>query len=112
MSRSSVRDSSTLRITPAMPPAPASSRLSISSCRTIWLRLAPIAVRIAISRRRDAARASSRLATLAQAISSTRPTSHWRTIRGDANELRRPDWPRAAGTSEKVCLRNDSRLSG
>ena len=47
----------------------------------------PIAARIAISRRRPVARTSSRLATLAQAISSTRLTapastiSDWRALR-------------------------------
>jgi len=38
-------------------------------------RPAPIAARIAISRWRSAARASSRLATFAQAMSSTSPTA-------------------------------------
>ena len=49
----------------------ASSALSTSSCRTTRRRDAPIASRTAISRPRALARASSRLARLAQAISST-----------------------------------------
>ncbi len=53
----------------------------MSSWRIRWPRLAPIAVRIAISRWRPAARASSRLATLAQAIRSTKPTAPTRISR-------------------------------
>ena len=49
----------------------ASSRLSISSCRTMRQRVAPSDTRTDISRARFAARANSRLATLAHAISST-----------------------------------------
>ena len=48
---------------------------SVSSWRTIRKRLAPSATRTASSRRRASPRASSRLATLAHAISSTRPTA-------------------------------------
>ncbi len=60
---------------PSTPPASASSRLSVSSWRTSRSRLAPSAVRTAISFERAAARASNRLATLAQAMSSTNPTA-------------------------------------
>ena len=49
--------------------------LSISSCRISWARLAPIDSRTAISWRRVVASASSRLATLAQAMSSTSATT-------------------------------------
>lgn len=42
--------------------------LSVSSCRSIWPRAAPSAVRIDISRDRLDARASIRFATLKQAI--------------------------------------------
>ena len=58
-------------------PAPSrlSSRLSVSSCRTSLERPAPSAVRMAISDPRAAARARSRLATFAHAISSTKPTA-------------------------------------
>ena len=58
-------------ITPSAPPTPASSRLSVISCRIMRSRPAPIAVRTASSRRRPSARASSRFARFAQAISST-----------------------------------------
>ncbi len=60
---------------PAAPPTAESNTLSVSSCRASRQRPAPIAVRIAISRCRAVARASSRLARLAQAISSTKPTA-------------------------------------
>ena len=49
--------------------------LSTSNCRTMRQRLAPIAVRIDVSRVRRTARASSRFATLAQAIKSTKQTA-------------------------------------
>ena len=59
------------------PPIEASTRLSVRNCRTSRPRLAPNARRTAISRRRPEARASSRLATLAQATSNTMPaTAH------------------------------------
>ena len=60
--------------TPAAPAQSASTRLSASNPRTIRRRVAPSAARMAISRSRSAARASSRLATFAQAISSRKPT--------------------------------------
>ena len=60
---------------PTAPPAALSTRLSTSSCRTILVRLAPSAVRIAISRRLSRTRASSRLPMLPQAISSTSATA-------------------------------------
>ena len=62
---------------PSRPRAPASesSTLSVSSCRMMRPRPAPMAARIAISRRRPTARASSRFATFAQAISSTKLTA-------------------------------------
>ena len=49
--------------------------LSTSSCRTMRQRDAPSEMRTDISRARLAERASSRLATLAQAISSTKATA-------------------------------------
>ena len=52
-----------------------STTLSVSSWRTIRARPAPIAARTEISRLRAVARASSRLATLAQAMSSTKVTA-------------------------------------
>ena len=61
--------------TPTAPAASASSVLSVSSWRTSRPRPAPRARRTASSRRRAVARASRRLAALAQAISSTRATA-------------------------------------
>jgi hypothetical protein len=49
--------------------------LSMRSCRTTRQRDAPSAMRTAISRERCAERASSRFATFAQAMSSTKPTA-------------------------------------
>ena len=60
---------------PKIPPARPSSVFSVRSWRTSRARPAPIAVRSAISRRRDADRDSSRFATFAEAISSTKPTA-------------------------------------
>ena len=57
---------------PRMPPASESSTLSVSNCRMIRPRPAPMAVRIAISRLRPVARTSNRFATFAHAISRTR----------------------------------------
>jgi hypothetical protein len=51
------------------------SRLSVSNWRKIIERLAPSAARMTISFRRPRARASNRLATLAQAISNTSITA-------------------------------------
>ena len=65
---------------PPTPPANDSSRLSASSWRTSCPREAPSDRRTAISRCRAKPRAISRLATFAQAISSTRPTMHISTI--------------------------------
>ena len=58
-----------------MPPASETRMLSVSSCLSRRSRVAPRAVRTAISFERAAARASSRLATLAQAMRSTNPTA-------------------------------------
>ena len=52
-----------------------SSTLSVSSCRTIRPRPAPMAARTDISRARAVARASNRLATFAHAISRTSVTA-------------------------------------
>ena len=59
---------------PSAPPISPSSTLSVSSCRTRRCQPAPSAVRIATSFCRPVARVSSRLATLAQAMSSTSAT--------------------------------------
>ena len=60
---------------PAAPATSASSRLSVINCRTIRPRLAPSAVRTAISRVRVVALPRSSVAVLAQAINSTTPTT-------------------------------------
>ena len=60
---------------PSTPPIVESTRLSVSSCRITRRRPAPSADRIASSRVRTVARASSKLATFAQHISSTNPTT-------------------------------------
>ena len=65
----------------------ASTTLSANICRTSCSRLAPIAARIANSRRRSVARANSRFATLAQAISRTRPTAPQRIKRAERRLL-------------------------
>ena len=65
---------------PIAPPMIESARLSVSSCRNTCARAAPMAVRTAISFCRATARASNRLAMLAQAISSTKRTEHISTM--------------------------------
>jgi hypothetical protein len=59
---------------PRKPPSIKSNKLWSNSWPTMRLRLAPSARRTAISFWRDVARAISRFATLAQAISRTSPT--------------------------------------
>ena len=66
---------------PSAPPASDSNRLSISSSRRMRPRPAPSAARMPSSLVRLTPRASSRLATLAQAISSTRPAMKSATAR-------------------------------
>ena len=72
----------TAHTAPMMPPRPPktdSVTLSTSSWRSRRMRDAPSAVRTAISFCRAVARASSRLAMFAQAMSSTKPTAARRT---------------------------------
>ena len=71
----SMRVPMTASSNPSAPPAKATTLLSSRSCRAILARVAPSAERTAISRCRAVARASIRLATLAQAISSTSETA-------------------------------------
>jgi hypothetical protein len=61
-------------ISPSSPPAVDSNTLSVSNWRTIRIRAAPSAERIANSRVRAVARAINRLATFEHAINSTTPT--------------------------------------
>ncbi len=72
---SSARIPAVPRSRPSAPPANDSMRLSVSSCRMMRPRPAPMAARTAISRLRVVARASSRFATFAQAMSSTKLTA-------------------------------------
>src|SRR5713226_1978155 len=81
LAATSRRTSPHARVSPSVPPTSESSMLSVRSWRTMRRRPAPSAVRMAISRRRATARASRRLATLAQAISRTRPTTASSTTR-------------------------------
>ena len=67
---------------PSAPPARASSRLSTSSIWNSRWRDAPSATRTPISRCRATARLRNRLATFAQATSSTRPTAPSRISNG------------------------------
>ena len=82
---------------PTMLLRPESSRLSTSSWRTIWNRVAPSARRTAISDCRAAARASSMCATLAQAISRTKPTATSSTVRPSRV------WPTTRSFSGTTC---------
>ena len=72
---------------PNRPPSSDSTRLSVISWRAMRPRAAPIAARIAISRWRTVARTSSRLATFAHAINSTKLTAPTR-IHSDDRTLR------------------------
>ena len=92
--------------TPTAPPAADSARLSTRSCRISRPRVAPMASRTAISRRRPLARESSRLATLAQAISSTRLVAMARTRSGSVISLRLLEGSAAPGASVICCSRN------
>ena len=72
---SSARMPVTPRASPSVPPTADNITFSVSSWRTIRPRPAPIAARMAISRFLAVARTSSRFATLAHAISSTKLTA-------------------------------------
>lgn len=71
---------------PISPPIKANSMLSVISCRTMRALPAPTASRIAISFCRITARESNRFATLAQAMSSRKPTA----LRKSSNDLLAP----------------------
>ena len=60
---------------PNKPPVTESSILSVSNCRNTLPRHAPMAMRSAISRDREVARAICRFATFAHAISRRNPTA-------------------------------------
>ena len=69
----------TASTSPKTPPNRASRMLSVSNWRSNRVRLAPMVVRIEISRARTVARARRRFARFAQAISSTTTTAASRT---------------------------------
>ena len=84
---------------------------SVSICRTSLPRPAPMARRTAISRRRPAPRASSRLAALAAATTSSSATRAKRNHNGLAKRLRTREKPARADSIDVWRPRNDSRLS-
>jgi hypothetical protein len=69
---------------PAKPLKMERTRLSVRSCRIMRVRAAPNAVRMDISARRVIPRTRRRLAMLAQAMRSTRPEIHIRSLRLEA----------------------------
>lgn len=75
MMLNTMRGSAIARPTATAPAPSASTRPSVSSCRTMRGLLAPIESRVAISRLRASARASCRLPTFAQASTSTSATA-------------------------------------
>jgi hypothetical protein len=81
---------SNIRATPketasaAAPPIPDSNKLSVSSCRTILVRIAPSAVRTLISVFRCIPRTSKSVAMLAHAIIRTSPAIHTSSFRFEA----------------------------
>ena len=95
-----------------MPPATASRTLSTSACVTICRRDAPIASRTAVCPRRATARASSRLATLAHAISSTSPHTASRICRLRPYCSFMTPTPAPAGTTLMTCFGSTGSTSG
>ena len=69
---------------PARPPTRARAVLSVSTCAICRERGAPSAVRRQVCSRRLAARTNMRFATLAQAMSRTKPETHIRSRRPDS----------------------------
>ncbi len=84
---------------PAIPPNAASSSDSVSNCPISRARPAPIDSRTAISLARAAERASSRLAMLAQAISSTSPVTPSSRSSGVFASARTELWPMPPGST-------------
>lgn len=68
-----IRVASAASTTPSAPANVVSSTLSMSNCRRTSHRVAPCASRMAVARVRASERANRRLATLTQAMRSTRP---------------------------------------
>ena len=80
------------RETPATPPDNPSTTLSASICRISAARPLPSASRVAISRVRPAARASSSPAMFTQPISNTNPTAAQRIRSGWRTYSVKPRW--------------------
>ena len=97
---------------PSAHPMADSTRLSVSSWRMTRRRPAPSAARMASSRVRTVARASSRLATLAQQMRSTKPTTARKSI--DVSRSSRPTSASCSGSSatpRPVLVSGNSRAS-
>ena len=88
--------------TPSAAPVPASTALSVNSCRTSRQRDAPSATRRLNSCRRAVPRAKRRLAMLAQAITSTSTTTTMIVRSGCWYRSRTLESPVAAGVSLKT----------
>jgi hypothetical protein len=80
-----------------------STAVSVSSCVMMRPRLAPTASRVAISRRRTVARASSMPATLAQAMASSAPVSAKRMPMKARNGVRSGPGIRLSGAIATPC---------
>ena len=107
--RSSSSPVQTARKTPAAPPSSESSTLSVRSWRTIRPRPAPRLKRMASSFWRAVARAISRLATFAQATSSTSPTIPMSATSGVLTCVRRSESPLWPGSTSRCLARKRSR---
>ena len=94
-SRTRAAVSQTAPSVPRAPPESASTTVSARKCRTMRPRDAPMAVRIATSRRRARPRASSRFATFTQASNRTNATATT-SSRSGFREL--PEMASASGT--------------
>ena len=102
----------TARPRPTAPPARPRIRLSTSSWRMSRTRPAPRESRTAISRSRDVARATSRLATLPLAIRSSTTIIARRTYNAVEAWSRSEDRPRPAGARTMRSARRRSAVSG
>ena len=101
---SSRRAAATATTRPAKPPPSASRTLSASACAMICRREAPMAKRTAVWPRRATARARSRFATLAHAVSSTSPQTASKISRLRPYSSFITATPAPAGTTLITCL--------
>ena len=86
-----------------IPPSTASSTDSVRTCVMSCRRVAPSESRTAISVVRFAARASSRLAMLAQAMSSTMPVTAKSSVSGSRDAVIAELWPLRPSLSVMTC---------